>query len=726
MVRSRPERRAQIALDIERDRNRALLTELFGTADVVEFSGTVPDGTDLCVVDEAAFERAPERFADWRTQQTPRFAPVVLLVESPGQNPWDTFEETLSTSIDSILEIPVSKVEFSTRVERLLQMRDISRQLTEEQQLMESVFESSPLAKIVFRSDGRIVRANRRAAETMGVERSKLVGADFNALDWTALDADGAKIPDEELPLAKVLETGEPLYGYELVLSFDGREDMWAAVNMAPVREGSGEIVYVVAVVEDITVRQTQAMELERQTDLFHKAEDIANVGAWEYDVRTGESWNTRGVTRIHGLPEDADLTPEASLQQYHPEDRGTIRTAFERTIDECESYDVEARLVGADGEQRWVRTRGEPQVEEGEVIRVRGTIQDITDRKERELELEQMTHAVDAAPIGITLTDPAQDDNPLIYVNDGFVELTGYSRSEALGRNCRFLQGENTNPDTVAKVRRAIDAEEPVSVDFQNYRADGTMFWNHLEIAPIRDADGELLNYIGFQQDATARVERHRQLDILDRYLRHNLRNKMNVVEGVADLIRRDADLPISAYGDTIWSAATSLLTTMAKQRVVTQILKRDPDAGAVELMKAVRTTVERIRREHPDASISVSGPDAVTVAAIPQLPMAIEEVVRNAIEHAADSSPTVTLEITARDGEVVVRIADDGPGLPEMEVDVLSSPESESDVYHGQGLGLWMVWLAVSRSGGKIRFEELSPTGTAVTIRLRNATLE
>jgi PAS domain S-box-containing protein len=137
----------------------------------------------------------------------------------------------------------------------------------------------------------------------------------------------------------------------------------------------------------------------------------------------------------------------------------------------------------------------------------------DITERKEQEKALTRNTRAMDEAPIGITITDPGQADNPLIYVNDRFQELTGYSDAESLGRNCRFLQGEATDPEPVAKMREAVDNRDPVSVELRNYRKDGTGFWNQVSIAPVRDDNGSVANYVGFQQDISDQRHRERVL---------------------------------------------------------------------------------------------------------------------------------------------------------------------------------------------------------------------
>ncbi len=122
--------------------------------------------------------------------------------------------------------------------------------------------------------------------------------------------------------------------------------------------------------------------------------------------------------------------------------------------------------------------------------------------------ELRLKERAMDEAPVGITISDAQRPDNPLIYVNDAFVELTGYEKDETVGRNCRFLQGEESDPDAIAAMREAIDREEPVSVELVNYGKDGEAFWNKIDIAPIRDEAGGPTNYVGFQTDVSARKD--------------------------------------------------------------------------------------------------------------------------------------------------------------------------------------------------------------------------
>ncbi|KAA9397362.1 PAS domain S-box protein [Haloarcula sp. CBA1130] len=163
-------------------------------------------------------------------------------------------------------------------------------------------------------------------------------------------------------------------------------------------------------------------------------------------------------------------------------------------------------------------------------------TVRDISNQRDGEQELTRIKRAMDEAPIGITITGLGQEDTPITYANSRFLELTGYAESEVCGRNCRFLQGEGTESEPVDAMRAAIDADEPVSVELRNYRKDGTMFWSQVSIAPVRDDDGTVDSYVGFQQDITERKEHERRLRALS--------------ESVQNLIRADTRKEVAEIG--------------------------------------------------------------------------------------------------------------------------------------------------------------------------------
>ena len=129
------------------------------------------------------------------------------------------------------------------------------------------------------------------------------------------------------------------------------------------------------------------------------------------------------------------------------------------------------------------------------------------------------LAHAIDQSRDGITITDAKKEGFPLIYVNEGFEELTGYTSAEIMGNGYRILQGTDTEQPELDVIRTAVARGESCLVTLRNYRKDGSMFWNELSISPVRDAEDNLTHYIGVQKDVTARVllEQHLHQTNLD-----------------------------------------------------------------------------------------------------------------------------------------------------------------------------------------------------------------
>ncbi|PTM60030.1 PP2C family protein-serine/threonine phosphatase [Desmospora activa] len=130
------------------------------------------------------------------------------------------------------------------------------------------------------------------------------------------------------------------------------------------------------------------------------------------------------------------------------------------------------------------------------------------------ELLLEkQFAAAIDNLSVGVCITDPRLPDNPIVYVNPAFTTLTGYTADEAIGRNGRFLQSENTDPDAIEQIRFSVQKREPVKVVLLNQRKNGTLFWNELKVNPVWDEKGNLVHFIAMQSDVTARIQAKREM---------------------------------------------------------------------------------------------------------------------------------------------------------------------------------------------------------------------
>ncbi|GAA0550902.1 PAS domain-containing protein [Halorubrum ejinorense] len=332
--------------------------------------------------------------------------------------------------------------------------------------------------------------------------------------------------------------------------------------------------------------------------------------------------------------------------------------------------------------------------------------------------ELRLKEQAMDESPVGITLAEATEgDDTPLVYLNGGFEEMTGYGE-ERLGEDCRFLQGEDTAEEPRAAIREALAEERPVSVDIRNYRANGQKFWNHVTISPIRDADGTVTHYVGFQNDITDRKIRERRLEVMTRVLKHNLRNKMNLVEGYADLLGEEIDDDSRLESLAVISeTAEDLMGIASTVRTVNETLDETESNTTVDFAEELVELRNRIQRRYPDATVTLSLPDGDPIhVTVVGLTVAVEEAVENAVKHNDATNPSVHVRVERHpDGWVVAEVTDDGPGIPDHEMQVLEV--GETSLTHADRLGIWLMYWVVGKAGGEF---DIDTGEDGTTIRL------
>jgi len=359
------------------------------------------------------------------------------------------------------------------------------------------------------------------------------------------------------------------------------------------------------------------------------------------------------------------------------------------------------------------------------------GILRDVSDEVERREELETKTRALDEAPVGITITDPDRPDNPMVYVNDRFVEMTGYDREESIGVNCRFLQGPDTDEEPVAELRRAVEAEEPTSVELLNYRKDGTEFWNRVSIAPIRDADGRVTEWVGFQEDITGFKEREaaleRQNERLDSFagiVSHDLRNPLNVAQGRVDLAQMTTD-----DADEHLDAAAAALDRIESIVEHTLTLAREGDTvGDPESVALAEIAADSWETVDTGAAELAVETDREALADPDRLRNLFENLIRNSVEHGSTSSRAEPGDAAEHGGsDVTVRVgdlddgfyvADDGPGIPEGVADDLFEP-GQSGVEGNTGFGLAIVQEIATAHGWTVSATESAEGGARFEIR-------
>ena len=215
--------------------------------------------------------------------------------------------------------------------------------------------------------------------------------------------------------------------------------------------------------------------------------------------------------------------------------------------------------------------------------------------------------------------------------------------------------------------------------------------------------------------RDITDEQTREQRLTVLNRVLRHNVRNKLDVIMAHAEAIDDDE------HSQTIRETATELVGRTQKTRHAEDSMTDSTDTPeTVDVTAVARDVAQTVRHEHPTSEISVTSPDELVVTTHRTvLTRVLEELVDNAITHNDASVPQIEITVRGGDTAVELSVADNGPGIPEREQQILADG-TETQAEHRLGIGLWFVNWAVLRLGGKLEFGENDPTGSVVTVHL------
>lgn len=296
---------------------------------------------------------------------------------------------------------------------------------------------------------------------------------------------------------------------------------------------------------------------------------------------------------------------------------------------------------------------------------------------------------AIRATRMSMVITDPRRPDNPIVFANNAFLRLTGYERDEVIGRNCRFLQGDETSRDDIARIREAIAQRQDINIDILNYRKDGTPFWNALYISPVSNEAGELQFFFASQLDVTDRKtaesqvqaekerfeqavkERTRELEAaleakttLLHEVDHRVKNNLQMISSL--IVMQSRTIP----DERIRHSLRAMLDRVEALSTVHRRLYQSGDVSRFDISDFVRDLVGdlvaaagrgEIRPRLDLESVDVPAEKAAPVA------LMINELVTNAIKHAFPNGDagTIAVKVGRLDGSLIVGVADDGNGM-------------------------------------------------------------
>ena len=443
----------------------------------------------------------------------------------------------------------------------------------------------------------------------------------------------------------------------------------------------------------------------------------------------TGESiWCNDAALDLLGLDGREELVGHSIFEFIHPEDHELARKEMRSVIESKTSVGpTRMRLEPRnDDDVRHVQVStavgsflggdiGQAVVVD--VTALRETQEDL--RAERRLieetldTLQDLFYVVDA-------------EGGLVRWNAATTEVTGYDDAELDSMDLADLFAEDSRDLIRDSLARALETgRDTVEARLRTGHGHVRLY----ELRARRLSTGDRTGgprVVGIARDVSERRERERQLKVLERWLRHNVRNEINVIQGTAESIRDGDAEDVGDAARRIEERAEHMVEQADRERELVDLLANPPEPFPIEITDVVERQVRGIRERYPAADLDVDIDRAgdVRVVAIPKVGDAIGELVENAIEHSDAERPSVRIEVRPDDrGRVRVRVLDDGPGIPAAEREVLLFERDVDQLHHGSGLGLLFVYWVVRVSGGEVEFGANEPRGSAVTLTFRAA---
>ncbi|WP_372911008.1 PAS domain S-box protein, partial [Salinigranum sp.] len=579
---------------------------------------------------------------------------------------------------------------------------------------LEQILKTVPGCVTQLDVDGRFTYANRRAREVLGLERSAVTARTYDDPRWHIRDCAGDPIPDEELPFRRILDSGQPVSGFQHTIEWPDGTRKVLVVNGAPLFDDRGTVESVVFSLTDVTDRCERERTLTETRRNLQLVLEATGTGVWEWDLETDAVRWTETLERVMGLtPGSFGGTFEAFTDLILPVDLPAVRSELERAVETDGTYEAEFRMRHADGDVRWVAARGKLVDDDGESVRMVGVHQDVTHRRRLQSELaaalERYRHLVENIP----------QDGVFLYDEDLTCVLAGGSGLDDVGLDPADVVGASPSerfPEPIAaEIEAALgDACEGRTSEFeQSYRDREYRVWT----LPVEGPDGSVDRVMAVSREITDQKRRERELREQKARLAefagvvsHDLRTPLGTATARLALAREELDSDHLVALDTV-------LTRM--ERIVEDVLSLARAGRAlgrverVDLRHTVEAAWELTADGCEDAELVVTdeGPESVgTVRADPsRLRHLLENVLRNAIDHGGED---VTVTVHLREDGFVVD--DDGPGVPHDErAEAFTAGYSTAG---GAGFGLHIVQQVAAAHGWDVSLCDSPSGGTRV----------
>jgi two-component system, sporulation sensor kinase E len=620
------------------------------------------------------------------------------------------------------------QVELETKIEELRRSRE---ELEASRNKYALLYDFAPVGYFSFDRDGVIQTVNLTGARLLGAERSALVSRRF---EHYVANEDRFVFGN----FIRAVVAGKGKETCRLRLSKSDHQPLF--VRIEAMATESGEECLVVLV--DITEKKKAEQALSESEYNLAKAQSMTHVGSWSFDPVTAEVNASDELLRIMHLRRE-ETTQEAFAGAVHPEDLESVMEHLRLGIEHGKSYEIEHRLLFGDGTSRWVYTIVEPSVNiAGRVVRLYGTTQDITERKQAEVELRNKTNELQAIFDSIS-------DGITVYDHDGLIQHHNlispqlYPNEILPGKSCRdIFHPETSSMPQDCPVERALRGERVETSQVSVREGQKTQYVD-ITATPIKDALGEKNRALVFFRDISEKrlqemhliqTEKMSSIGVLATGIAHEINNPLTSVAGCAEaLLRRFRDEP-DLKRDSRLEVFPNYLEVIVREShrckgIIDHLLsfgrKSDGSVIGVDMNLVLLEILELLRHQPGYRQIEVVTYLKKDLPPVLGDPSGLRQVCMNLLVNAHQAiTGSGLVEVTtdnADDAMVSISIRDTGCGIAPDTIDRIWDPFfTTKEAGKGVGLGLALTYDIVKRHGGDIHVESRLGEGSQFTMLL------
>ncbi|MEW6497224.1 MAG: PAS domain S-box protein [Cyanobacteriota bacterium] len=474
----------------------------------------------------------------------------------------------------------------SDRIRAEQEREQLLGQIESERSRLEAVLQQMPAAILIIEApSGKAILSNNKIEFIFRHPAPPCEGVEDIA-QYSAIHFDGTPYQAEEYPIVRSLLTGEVVINEEMhYLRGDGSHAILSLYS-SPIRDAKGQIIASVGAFFDITERKQAEEALKRSQVHLSEAQKIAHVGSWEFEIATQTITWSEELFHIYGLdPQQGEPTYAEHLQQFFPEDRAVLEKSIDAAIHERKSYQFDYQWLRPDGSYRYLVATGKPIVNNGEVIRLFGTVLDMTERKQAELEIIRSRDLREV--IFNESTDALFLVNPKTQLtfdcNSRAVELfEATTKDELIGIAGHTLQRRQFTPQALAAITEEMKTKGVRSREVEYVTKKGNWFWGNLAAKRVNVAD-RAVNLVRIT-DITERKEAQKELEFQAVITR-------NMAEGIC--LIRAADWRI-VYANSKFESLFGYNADELNGKPVSTLNYSDEDSSAQDIVQRIVSEIK------------------------------------------------------------------------------------------------------------------------------------